>query len=111
MEIFGGVIVAPVGHLIDTTDDRADLGQLTLDRLDALFLDHALLIGEDLRQVLGQEIEVVKNHLERVVDPVRQANGKLAQRGQLIAAADIPQVLEKADRANFCAGLIVDERA
>jgi hypothetical protein len=50
-----------------------------------------------------EDIEVVEHDLQRVVDPVGQADRQLTQGGQLVAAADVAQILDKADRTDLIA--------
>jgi hypothetical protein len=82
-----------------------------VDRIEALALDHEVVVGGDLGDVRFEEVQVVDDHLEGVVDLVRDADRHLAEGGELVLAADLAQVLGEADRAELAAGRIADDRA
>src|SRR6185369_11579425 len=104
--------IEPVGrHLADALDDRLDAPELALDRLDALvladvFLGRRLLLEEALEQ-----LDLVDEHLERIVDLVREADSELSERDQLVVLAQPLDVLGKADAPLLAAFLVVDDRA
>ena len=109
VQIFGRVVTPAMRHVVDTRDDAADLGELALDGLHPFFLDDVLLIGKALGHVLGQNVQVVEDHLEGVVDAMPETDRQLAQRRKLVPPTNLAQVLQKSDRAGLAPIVVVND--
>ena len=74
VQILGRVIALTVGHIVNPRDDPPDLCQLTLDGLHPFFLDNVFFVRKTLRHVFGQNIQVIKDDLQRVIDPMPETD-------------------------------------
>ena len=88
---------------VSTISPRARISEIR-DTLPAHGVERSILhravalSGEPLDLVL-QKLDLVQDHGQRIVDLVGEADGHLAQGGQLVLAQDLAQVLGEADRA------------
>src|SRR5205814_2235774 len=91
-EVLARGVLRAVRHLGQLVDDALDALERRVDRVEALPLDHEVLVRGDARHVRFEQVQVVDDHLERVVDLVREADRHLAQGGELVVTADLAHV-------------------
>ena len=106
-----GLVRVARGKPLDATDDPVDLRDLALDGLEAFALDHHLRVARGPPHELLEELHGVGDHLEWIVDLVREADRELAEGRQTVALADLEEVLGEPDRPDLLAVLVVGDRA
>src|SRR5262249_60731717 len=91
--------------------DLLNLQPRAAPRLDALLLDHRLLVRGLGAHEARQQLDVVEDPLERAVDLVAERDGHLAERRQAVALPDLADILGKADRADLQTVVVVENRS
>ena len=79
--------------------------------IEALVLDDFFGLGEPRLEALREQFDIVGDRFERIVDLVGEADRDFAGGGELLRVAQPPNVAGEADRADFMALGVVDERA
>ena len=87
------------------------MAELALDRIDAFVFARVVGRRRLLPQVALEQLDVVDEHLEGVVDLVREPDREFAERQQSVVLTQHANVLEEADAAEFAAAVVVDDGA
>ena len=102
-------VLGALRQVVQLVDDVLDARDGAVGRIEALALDDEILVRADARDVLLDQVEIVDDHLERVVDLVRHPDGDLAERGEAVVTADRAEVLGESDRPQLLAGIGLDD--
>src|SRR5208337_2904323 len=110
-QVVAGLVLALAGHLVEAAHDGLHAFDGISNRVEALVLDNFFRVGEPGLEALREQFDIVGDRFERIVDLVGEADRDFAGGCELLRMAQAPNVAGEADRTDFKAIGVVDERA
>src|SRR5262249_37903879 len=110
IEVFPGTVFSLVGHLSDSTRNVLDSLYLRGNALEPFCFNDVVLVRRDPANIFLQHLDLVDEYFQRIVDFVRQSDGKFTERGELVPSSKLAYVFGEPDGAGLVAHTVVDYR-